>query len=267
MEMKEKRSRKASNKPVQKDSPEKVARKKIAESIKAGEGAVVFQLTGGKQRTHLIKSRCVAVINGRNTALRYVEGSQEIEVEKQGNMAGLVAKSIVMYDGKIIVTDEALKKYLRLNPRYGKDYVEYNAVKEAEAELAHSKKLIKAQYMAQEGIDDEKAYQVAKLLKCQNIDKLADSQIRMFLFAYAEQDPDKFLEIIESPDAEINDVLMNAFDRGFIEISADNKALMYTGGGKVLDLVNTNRASQIDFIIRWMITEKEGGEFLEAIRE
>jgi len=244
-----------------------VARRKLSESIKAGEGDVVFQLADGKQRVHIIKSRCVAVINGKRVALRYIEGVQEIEEAKQGNTAGYVAKSIIMRGGKIVVSDDALKRYLRLNPDFNKVYVEYNAVKEAEESLAHGKRLIKAQYMAQEGIDDEKAYQLAKLLKCQNLDKLADSQIRMFLFSYAEQAPDKFLELIESPEPEINSILMDAFERKFIEISSDNKSLRFSGGGKVLDLVNTNKASQIDFIIRWIITEKEGGEFLEAIKE
>ena len=146
-------------------------------------------------------------------------------------------------------------------------FYEYNPVKQAKENLEVEMSRDEAKYMASKGLTEEEAYRVAKLLKLQNIDQLSDFEIRMFLRSYADQSPKEFNNLIQSPEPEMNDILIKAIGSGIIEVSSDGKMLSYKGGGKVLDLPNLDTEAKMQHIIRWGLTEKDGADFFDVIRK
>ena len=261
---------KKSNKTPEKVSPVEKARRKAAESRRSGKGGVVFQLTRGKTRTQIIPARCVATENQQQISLRYIPGVRQVEESKQGRIIGKTAKAIVLRGGKKIAADEALKEYLRRYPgnvaNGGNIFYEYNPVKEAEVELEKEIVLDKAKFMATQGINPTQAYQMAKLYGIKNIDHLSDVEIRKFLRAVAIADPLRFNDMLDSPEAEMNDTLAKSFTKGTIEYSRDGLTLRYKGGGEVLRLSDLSAEGKIDAIIRWGMTDEDGSSFFDVLR-
>ena len=262
---------KRSDKPKEKQSASQLARKKTAEARALGKGSVVFQLTKGKTRTHIVKARCIAIEAGQLISLRYFRGISEILESKQKGLEGKTAKAIVFRMGKIVGSDEALKKYLRRHPdnvkNGGNVFYEYNVVQEADKNLKIELARDKAKFMAAQGVSDVVAYQLAKMIGIDNIDSLSDSEIRIFLRNYADHSPEDFNDMIESPQPEMNDVLAKAISSGLIVFSRDNKSLMYSGGGDIVALPALDRDGQIEHVIRWGLTDKLGEEFFDTLRK
>lgn len=256
------------------DKPKETAleasRREAASARRLGSGAVVFQLLRGKTRTHMIKSRCIATENGQQVSLRYIRGMSEIIEEKQGNVAKS-GRAIVLRGGKIVASDSALKEFLRRHPdnraNGGASFYEFDPVRQAEDKLKLEDARDKARFMAGQGLENKEAYRIAKLLRLPNIEILDDSEIRVFLRDFASRDPDTFNELAASPEPEMNDILMEALSKNQITFSKNNQSLDFVGGGIILDLPKLKKDAQIEFIIRWGLTEKLGEEFFNTIRK
>lgn len=262
------RKRGAAGKAQQRQSITSRAKAQVSKSIAARKtGSVTFLLSDKSERTQMIKSQCVSVdTKGQRTRLRYIEGFPELVYSKQGNVEGRNASYIVMRKGKLETSDKTLIKYLKMNPNYGGIYYAYDPVGEAEAQLALDAAVDDAVFYARKGLNDEEAYELAKLFKLPNIDALEMSQVRIFLVACARTNPTEFNERRSGSEAKINNIMSKAFKAGKIEIK--NFTLGYKGGGAILErLPNVGQDGQIEFIIRWIMTDEKGQEFLEEITD
>lgn len=262
------RSRKHGPRTSKKQSTTSKAKDLVSKAITAqNKGSVTFLLRDGSERTQMIKSQCISIDKkGQRLRLRYIEGIPELVYSKQGNVEGKHASYVVMRKGKLITGDKTLIKYLELHPSFGSLFYAYNPVDEAEKQLAIEEAVDDAVYYARKGLNDEEAYELAKLFKLPNIDALEMAQVRIFLVACARSNPEEFNTKREGSEAKINNILSNAFSAGSIEIREFK--LAYKGGGTILDrLPNIDQDGQVDFIIRWIMTDVKGQEFLEEITD
>ena len=91
-------------------------------------------------------------------------------------------------------------------------------------------------------------------------------QVRIYLVACARANPDEFNEKRSGAEAKINNILSKAFKAGKVELK--DTALSYKGGGKIVDRIpNVDHDGQIDYVIRWIMTDEKGQEFLEEITD
>lgn len=250
--------------------PVQIAREKAAKARGLGDGACVFQLTGGKLRTHMIKNSCVAMVKGQHEAYRYVKGIKTIKELEQGNLSGLRMEAIVFRKGKIVATDIALKEYLRAHPdnrvNGGNVFYEYNAVQEAEHNLNLELAKDEAKYMAAKGLDDDKAYLMAKHLRIKNIDVLSINEIRLFLRTVAEQNPVLFNEMIVSPAPKLFSLLVDALTEGKVEFINGGKSLVYKGSqGSLLEVPMGDTDAKLDYTVRWMMSDEAGADFTKSL--
>lgn len=250
--------------------PVQIAREKAAKARGLGDGACVFQLTGGKLRTHMIKNSCVAVQNGQHKAFRYVKGVKTIKQSEQGDLSGLRMEAIVFRKGKIVASDISLKDYLRAHPdnieNGGTVFYEYNAVTAADNNLKLELAKDEAKYMAAKGLDDDKAYLMAKHLRIQNIDVLSISEIRMFLRTVAEQNPELFNEMIVSPAPKLFSLLVDALTEGKVEFINNGKTLAYRGSqGSLLEVPMNDTDAKLDYVVRWMMSDEAGADFTKSL--
>jgi hypothetical protein len=244
------------------------AKKVVSKAIAVkGKGIVTFLLSDRSERTQMIKSSCISVdLTGQRTRLRYIEGYTELEYSKQINVEGKHASYIVMRKGKLVTGDKTLIRYIKRHPNYGVIFYAYDPVGEAEAQLKLEEAVDAAVYYARTGLNDEEAYELAKFFKLPNIDALQIAQIRIFLIACARENPEEFNEKRAGSEAKINNILSKAFKAGKIEIK--DFSLKYKGGGAILDrLPNIDKGGKIDFVIRWIMTDEKGQEFLEEITD
>lgn len=262
------KSRKHGPRSSKKQSTSTVAKKLVSKAITAKkQGSATFLLRDGSTRTQMIKSQCISVDKkGNRTRLRYIEGMEEIIHAKQGNVEGRHASFIVMRKGKLITDDKTKIKYIKAHPSFGKLFYEYDPVKVAKDELALDEAIEDAIMYARKGLNDQEAYELAKLYKLNNIDSLHISQIRIFLKACAIANPEEFNERRVGSEAKINNILSKAFAAGAIEIK--DTVLVYKGGGTIVDrLPNITQDGKVDFIIRWIMTSEAGSSFLEDITD
>lgn len=233
----------------------------------ANKGVVTFLLCDGSERTQMVKSQCISVDSkGQRTRMRYIEGIKELEYAKQVGIEGKNAAYIVMRKGKLTTGDQTLIKYLKMHPSYDVLFYVYDPVQVAKDELARDEAVDNAVWYARVGLNDEEAYELAKLLKLPNIDSLQMPQIRIFLKKCAMADPKEFNEKRVGSEAKINNLLSKAFESGSVEFKGNS--LMYTGGGIILDKIpNVENDAKMEFVVRWIITDLKGQEFLENITD
>ena len=244
------------------------AKSVVSKAIAApSKGAVTFLLKDGSERTQMIKSQCISIDSkGQRSRLRYIEGIPELEYTKQGNVEGKHASYIVMRNGKLVTGDQTLIKYIKMHPSYNVLFYAYDPVGEAERQLELEEAIDNAVYYARTGLNDIEAYELAKYFKLPNIDALQASQIRIFLIACARTNPEEFNQKRTGSEAKINNILSLAFKAGKIELK--DYALSYKGGGKILDKIpNIDQDGKIDFVIRWIMTDEKGQEFLNDITD
>lgn len=233
-------------------------------------GSIVFQRIDGKQGTQIIGGRCIATEKGSKIALRYIPGVKQIEEDRQGNLAGLKPRAIVMREGKIVTEDKTLIEFLNRHPgnrdNGGTLFYEYNADKAAQQLLNEDLLRDEARFMASKGLSEAQVYALCKAIKTPSIEQLSEAQLRVDLRTFAGNNPRVFLDLIESPEPEVLAALSIAFAEGKVSLSDDGHKFMWSGGSIITNLPNLDPNARMDYLVRWMLTDKTGADILEVLR-
>lgn len=160
---------------------------------------------------------------GRNRALRYAKNQQSPFLDEQDDTA--IIEPIVFEEGVLIVpeTNPILQTFLDIHPDNKKNggglFYEYDPEKEAK-ELMRELDLRTDAIIAAKSLDLNKAISIARTLLDADVDKMSSAEIKYDVMLFAENYPQEFLDAIDDPDMDVNNLAARAFKEQYVTFRA-----------------------------------------------
>lgn len=156
---------------------------------------------------------------GINRALRYSKNQRSIFEDEQDGTA--ILEPIVMEDGKITVprNNPLLQKFMDIHPdniaNGGTLFYEFDPQKIAEDRVKDLNLEVDA-LIAARSLDLEKMKSIARVHLDSNVDKMTVAEIKHDILLFARNYPEEFLDAIEDPDIDVNNIASRAFNESYV---------------------------------------------------
>ena len=156
---------------------------------------------------------------GINRALRYSKNQKSIFEDEQDGTA--ILEPIILEDGKLDVSksNPILQKFLDYHPDNEKNggsvFYEFDPQAIAEQNVKNLDLEIDA-LIAARSLDLDKIKSIARVYLGVNIDKMTSAELKHDVLLFAKNNPSEFLDAIEDPDIEVNDISSRAFTEGYV---------------------------------------------------
>jgi hypothetical protein len=151
----------------------------------------------------------------KNRSLRYASNQTSPFQDEQDDNA--ILEPIVFEDGILQVpsTNPVLYEFLKLHPNNGEVFYEWDPAKEAEERLK-SEELILDAKIAARGLSPDKMASVIRVFTGRDTSKMSTNELKWEIMKIAEDYPEDFLESLDDPDLEIDDLAHKAFKDGYM---------------------------------------------------
>ena len=138
--------------------------------------------------------------------------------------------AIIFENGSLIVPAEnvQLQKFLSIyHPDNGKEYIEFDPNKEAEADIAVEEAMIDAQNAVRE-LDIEELEAIARVaLKGENVSTMTSKEIKRDMLMYARMNPDEVMQLIDDENIYNRNIAVRAVEMGILAILDDNQTVVW----------------------------------------
>lgn len=201
----------------------------------------------------------------RNRALRYASNQLSPFIDEQDGE--IIRESIVFKEGVLQVPENKpeLLKFLRLHPDFGRVFYEWDPAAEAEERINRENLVLDAQIAARE-LSIEKMASIIRMFTDKNVDKMDSKEIKWECMQIAKNYPDEFLDAIDDPDLELDDIATRAIRDGFVSVRNGGRDIHYNlkDSKKRLMTVPLNESPESAFSA-WLQSD-EGLEFFKYLR-
>lgn len=201
----------------------------------------------------------------RNRALRYSPNQKSPFVDEQDGE--VILEAIIFKDGVLNVNESQpeLIEFLRIHPDFGKVFVEWNPAKEAEDRINRENLVLDAQIAARE-LSIEKMASIIRMFTNKNVDKMDAKEIKWECMQIAKSNPEDFLDAIDDPDLELDDIATRAIRDGFVSVRNGGRDIHYNlkDNKKRLMTVPLNEKPESAFAA-WLQSD-DGLEFFKYLR-
>ena len=164
---------------------------------------------------------------GTNRALRYARNQKSpYEDEQDGNA---IVEPIVFEDGFLHVerSNQVLQKFLSIHPLFGKQFVEVNKEKDAEAEMEYLS--LEADALAEaRSLSLDELENVCRVAFGKNTDRMSSAELKRDVLVFAKKDPEAFLNVIQDPDLRYNSNVQRFFDAGLLSTRRNDTEVWYS---------------------------------------
>jgi hypothetical protein len=152
---------------------------------------------------------------GKNRSLRYSKNQQSPFVDEQDE--NVVLEPIVFEDGVLTVpaNNPVLQQFLEIHPLNGDVFKEWDPAAEAEAYVKHENLVLDAQIKARE-ISVEKKITIINIFLGKDASMWEKSEITRAVMNIAKSQPDDFLDALDNPDTDIEDLAIRSMKDGYV---------------------------------------------------
>lgn len=161
-----------------------------------------------------------------NRALRYARNQKSpFEDEQDGNA---ILEPIIFKDGFLHVpaTNPVLQRFMELHPSNGEIFIELDNEKNAQEELDIITAEVDA-LVAAKGLDIQTMETLGRVFLGLNTDKMSSAELKRDIILFAKNNPLEFLESLEDPMLEIQDIVAKVFEAGLLSMRNKNKDIYF----------------------------------------
>lgn len=165
----------------------------------------------------------------RTRALRYASNKESIfEDEQEGHV---ILEPIIFEDGVLKVDKKRhnLVKFLEHHPDNAINGGSLFKLRDFEAEAEDTERMLEIEYKAQDlsrKLTDDQ-YKAIHRTFSRDTDKLYASEIRKDVKLFARNNPVDFLDMIEDPSIEMNNIVATAIDENLVTFRRNNKEIFF----------------------------------------
>ena len=164
--------------------------------------------------------------SNRNRSLRYASNQTSPFQDEQDENA--ILEPIVFEDGVLQVpdTNPVLYEFLKLHPGNGDIFYEWDPSKDAEEKLKNEELILDAKIAAR-SLSPDKSASIIRLFTGKDSSKLSVSELKWEIMQIAEDYPEDFLESLDSPELEVDDIAFKAIRDGYVSTRNHGRDVHY----------------------------------------
>lgn len=202
----------------------------------------------------------------KQRSLRYASNQDSPFVDEQ-DKDSLILDSIVFKDGKLSVQEHehVLIEFLSKHPDNGKLFVEFDPSKEAEKRIERENLVLDAQIACRD-LSIDKMASIVRIFTDKNVDKMDAKTIKWECMQIAKNEPEDFMDAIDDPELERDDLAIRAINDGFVSVRNGGRDIHYNlkDNKKRLMTVPLNERPE-SALAAWLQSD-DGIEFLQYLR-
>jgi len=217
--------------------------------------------------TYILNSRGILHFDeekGYEREIKYCENQKTVF---QDEMKGSQRLSHISFkNGKLYVPKEkqTLQSFLKLHPKNGTHFQEYDAVQIAEDELDTLQLEITALTAAQ-AIDVDHAEAILRSELGSKVSSMTSKELKRDLLLFAKKNPELFLELVEDENINIRNLGIKATENHIITLSSDQRTFNWASTGRKLITVPFDE-NPYSALAAWFKTD-EGVEVFQTIEK
>lgn len=162
----------------------------------------------------------------RNRSLRYASNQDSFYIDEQDD--NIILEPIIFEDGVLNCGphQESLAKFLRVHPAFNNLYTEWDPAKDAEERINMENLILDAQIAAR-GLSLDKMQSVIRIFTEKNTDKMDVTEIKWECMRIAKNYPEEFMDAINDPELESEDIAARAIRDGFVSVRNGGRDIHY----------------------------------------
>lgn len=201
----------------------------------------------------------------RNRALRYASNQESPFIDEQDKE--VILEPIKFTDGVLQVPESKpeLIAFLRVHPEFGRIYEEWDPAKEAEERIERENLVLDAQIAARE-LSIEKMASIIRMFSSKNPDKMDAKEIKWECMQIAKSEPAAFLDAIDDPDLELDDIAVRAIRDGFVSVRNGGRDIHYNLKDNKKRLMTVPLNEEPESALAAWLQSDDGLEFFKYLR-
>jgi hypothetical protein len=202
----------------------------------------------------------------KNRSLRYASNQDSPFVDEQDNDS-VILEPIVFRDGVLNVDDKnpVLIKFLECHPDNGKTFYEFDPIKEAEEFIKNEELILDAQIACRE-LPIERMASMLRIFTNRNVDNMDAKTIKWECMQLAKSMPTEFLEAIDDPELELDDIAVRAINDGFVSIRNNGRDIHYNLKDNKKRLMTVPLNERPESALSAWLQSDDGLEFFQYLR-
>jgi len=162
----------------------------------------------------------------KNRSLRYASNQTSPFQDEQDDNA--ILEPIVFEDGILQVppTNPVLYEFLKLHPNNGEVFYEWDPEKDAEERLKNEELVLDAKIAAR-SLSPDKMASIIRVFTGRDTSRMSSSELKWEIMKIAEDYPEDFLESLDDPELEIDDLAHKAFKDGYMSTRNHGRDVHY----------------------------------------
>lgn len=162
----------------------------------------------------------------RNRSLRYASNQNSVFVDEQDD--NVILEPIIFEDGvlRVLPGNDVLIKFLELHPALNNLYTKWDPEAEAEQKMRQEDLSLDAQIACRE-LSIEKMASVIRTFTEMNPDKMEAKVIKWEAMNIAKKYPEEFLDAINDPELELDDIATRAIRDGYVGLRNGDRDIYY----------------------------------------
>ena len=204
-----------------------------------------------------------------NRALRYAKNQKSpFEDEQDGNT---ILEAVVFEDGFLSVprSNPVLQEFLHYHPMNGKEFVEVNSEKDAEADL-EALNIQADALVAAKSLSIEELENISRVVFGTDPSRYSTAELKRDILLLARNNPEVFLDALSDPSTNLKSQIQGFFEKGLISFRKNKKEVWFnTVSNKSRMLAIPYKEDPIDAIASYLQSDAgiESLKMLENLAE
>ena len=170
---------------------------------------------------------------GYNREMRYATNQKSVFVDEQVGVVTL--GRVVFRQGKLLVepTSPQLMEFLDKHPLNGKLFERYDAVEEAQDDLAFINAQLQAMNLAKE-LEIDHVEAILRVELGSKVSNMSTKELKRDILLFSKSDPYNFLALAEDDNVELRNFGIKAVESGYITLTPDQRTFKWKSNGRKL---------------------------------
>jgi len=196
----------------------------------------------------------------KQRSLRYASNQTSPFQDEQDDNA--IIEPIVFEDGVLQVPDNnpVLYDFLKLHPDNGQLFYEWDPAKDAEEKIKTEELILDAKIAAR-SLTPDKLASIVRIFNGGDVSRLSIVELKWEVMRIAEDYPEDFLEAIDDPDLEIDDLSLKAFKDGYVSTRNHGRDVHYNLKDNKKRMFSVPSGETPETALRTWLKSDEGLEF------
>lgn len=204
---------------------------------------------------------------GTSRTIRYAPNQKSIFIDEQNDVA--VVEPIIFEDGDLFVPKEQhlLQEFLHYHPgnvaNGGKEFYEFDPEKQAAEETQELFDEVDALIKAR-SLDLNTMMAVGRVYLSGDVDSMTTAELKRDILIFAKNNPREFLDAIEDPDLNINNIAARAIKEAYVTIRGGKDIFYNLKDNKKKILTIPFGIEPADALMQWL-TGEDGVELFKFL--